>query len=345
MSHRLTHIDATKAVASHLIVLHHFTAYGPLADALDLAAPRSTDWLFEYARMAVQVFLVIGGYFAASALASHGMMQGKHPGRKIVQRYVRLMPPLAAALVLTMVCSALARPWLAADFIPQAPTWGQLLAHLTLSFDVLGIEPLSIGIWYVAMDFQLFALMALLLWLAKARAQAVVAVAMLASLFVFNTASGNDHWAPYFLGAYAMGAFAWWTGHSSQARRRLGWLALAGATALMWDFRWRIAIALGLALWLGFARSALRLHATPTVLHPTAAKLVRWAGRSSYALFLTHFCVLMLANVVWAVAGWTSAAAALVLTSAAWLACAALALVFERWVERPLGALHGWGST
>lgn len=75
MSRRQTHIDAAKVLASHLIVLHHFTVYGPLAVALDAVAPRLTDWFFDYARMAVQVFLVIGGYLAAGTLAPHGYLQ------------------------------------------------------------------------------------------------------------------------------------------------------------------------------------------------------------------------------------------------------------------------------
>jgi hypothetical protein len=55
MPRRQLHIDAAKVLASHLIVLHHFTVYGPLADALGLAAPRLTDFFFDYARMAVRV--------------------------------------------------------------------------------------------------------------------------------------------------------------------------------------------------------------------------------------------------------------------------------------------------
>ena len=37
-----THLDALKVVASQLIVLHHFAAYGPLADAMSDAVPRVT---------------------------------------------------------------------------------------------------------------------------------------------------------------------------------------------------------------------------------------------------------------------------------------------------------------
>jgi peptidoglycan/LPS O-acetylase OafA/YrhL len=106
MPRRLIHIDAAKVVASNLIVLHHFTVYGPLAEALDVAAPRLTDWFFDYARMAVQVFLVIGGYFAASSLAPHGYWQRSQPLRGVAQRFVRLVLPLGAALLVTIAGGA-----------------------------------------------------------------------------------------------------------------------------------------------------------------------------------------------------------------------------------------------
>ena len=63
-------IDTLKAGASQLIVLHHLAAYGPISDALETSAPVLVDWLFDYGRMAVQVFLVIGGYLAARAFSS-----------------------------------------------------------------------------------------------------------------------------------------------------------------------------------------------------------------------------------------------------------------------------------
>jgi peptidoglycan/LPS O-acetylase OafA/YrhL len=340
MSHRLTHIDATKTVASHLIVLHHFTAYGPLAFALDREAPQLTDWLFDYARMAVQVFLVIGGYFAASSLAPHGYFQRKNPWHSVLQRYVRLVPPFSVALLFTILCSILARQWLDDDFIPLAPGWSQMAAHLTLLFGVLEMEPLSAGIWYVAIDFQLFAMMAIVLWVSRRQALLLVVPLMLASLFFFNSATGNDNWAPYFFGAYAMGAFAWWAVHSPHGTRMLVMLAAVGIAALVWDFRLRIALALAVALWLGYARSAMTRHeATSKSLHPALIRWIRRSGHSSYALFLTHFSVLMLANVVWARRPWTFDGAALVFTVCAWLCCIVLALLFERWVERPLSAV------
>lgn len=127
--------------------------------------------VFDYARMAVQVFLVIGGDIVAKTLAPRGRFVHTHPWRLIVQRYVRLVPPLAIALVLVRICSAVSQPWLAADFVPSVPSLPQVIDHLTLLKSILGIEPLSIGLWYVAIDFQPFACMALLLWFAKGHAR------------------------------------------------------------------------------------------------------------------------------------------------------------------------------
>ena len=108
MSRRQIHIDAAKVLASHLIVLHHFTVYGPPAHALDLVAPRVTDCLFDYARMAVQVFLVIGGYLAAGTLAPRGYLQHARPWSIVAQRYVRLALPFGIALLVVVACSAMA---------------------------------------------------------------------------------------------------------------------------------------------------------------------------------------------------------------------------------------------
>jgi peptidoglycan/LPS O-acetylase OafA/YrhL len=311
-----------------------------LAVALDVAAPRLTDFFFEYTRMAVQVFLVIGGYFAASSLAPHGHLQLSHLIRRIGQRYLRLVLPFSVAMLLVLVCSAVARSGLPSEFIPAAPGLLQLLAHAGLLHGVLGVEPLSIGIWYVAIDFQLYVLMAFLLWLGRRQAQWLVAVLTLTSLLVFNLQADGDNWAPYFFGAYGMGAFAWWAGHSRHAGPRLVALAGAGALALLWDFRLRILLALAVALWLGVARWRTAQDGTAHALPVSMSRAVRVLGRCSYALFLTHFCVILLANVAWAHLQWTFAGSAGLVTLVAWSACVVLALAFERYIERPLSGLR-----
>jgi peptidoglycan/LPS O-acetylase OafA/YrhL len=229
-----------------------------------------------------------------------------------------------------------------ADFIPAAPSLFALLAHLALLFNILGYESLSSGVWYVAIDFQLFAVMAILLWVGGRAAKWLVALAMLASLFFFNLHQEGDNWALYFFGSYAMGAFAWWAGHSRHAGKLLALLAAAGCAALVWDFRLRIALALVVALGLGVARWQSGhddAHQKPT-LRPMALRLLRILSRSSYALFLTHFSIVLMANVLWARSAWTAPSAAAWVTAAAWVVCVAVSMVFERCVERPLSAIR-----
>ena len=62
---RLALIDAFKAIASQLIVLHHLAFYGPMSDVAQDLAPALFAWLSQDARIAVQLFLVISGFLAA----------------------------------------------------------------------------------------------------------------------------------------------------------------------------------------------------------------------------------------------------------------------------------------
>jgi peptidoglycan/LPS O-acetylase OafA/YrhL len=63
-------IDLLKLLCAQCIVLHHFSAYGPLSDGLELAMPQLSALLFDYGRMAVQVFLVVGGFLAVASFDS-----------------------------------------------------------------------------------------------------------------------------------------------------------------------------------------------------------------------------------------------------------------------------------
>lgn len=334
MVHRQTHVDALKCIGSQLIVLHHFSAYGPLADAAHRLAPGLTGWLYDYARMAVQIFLVLGGYLALQGL--HPAMRGDAAalGRALGLRYLRLALPLIAALMLSVAAATLARGWLQADFIPAAPGWGQALAHALLLQDVVDAEALSAGIWYVAIDLQLYALLALLLWLGQrggrpALALWLVAGLMLASLLVFNRQTHWDDWGLYFFGSYALGALAGWAARSAHPARWLGLLLVLGLLALWLDWRARIALALGVALLLGLVQWQGRPLRLP--------QAVEALGRTSYALFLVHFPVLMLGNALYARLGSGQPGAALAALGLSVLASMALAFVFERRVEAPLG--------
>src|SRR5690349_21365237 len=149
-------INLLKAVAAQLIVLHHLAFYGPMADHARPLMPDLFDWLAGDARIAVQVFLVIGGFLAVKSLAPRGLPQPSNPLSAIWRRYIKLAPPFVIATLLAALASALASAWMTHDSISAPPSVQQVVAHVFLLHGVLGYESLSAGAWYVAIDFQLY---------------------------------------------------------------------------------------------------------------------------------------------------------------------------------------------
>ncbi len=311
-SSRSALIDGAKALACSAIIWHHLAFYGPLSDTLHAAAPAVSDWLVQYARMAVQVFLVLGGYLAAASLAPHGNARQRRPWERIAGRFERLVVPYAAALVVVVMVDVLVRPWLDdSGMVSADPGLWQLIAHALLLQGVLGQDSLSAGVWYVAIDFQLFAFSTLALvgthWLAlwaRGRmgwhghgpltlAQWLTLALAALSLLGFNRDSAWDAWAVYFFGAYGMGMLACWGAHASSTRRAWLWvglIAMLTVLALALDWRDRILLAGLTAMLLVLA---LRV--------PQATRWCDWAplrllGRISYSVFLVHFAVCLLVN-------------------------------------------------
>ena len=340
---RLACIDALKAVSSQLIVLHHLAFYGPMSDSAYSLAPDVLDWLSQYARIAVQVFLVVSGFLAARSLAPHGrLVIRQHPLAAVWRRYQKLVMPYAAAILVSIAGAAIARTWMVHDSIPAPPHLMQFLAHVLLLHNVLDVDALSAGVWYVAIDLQLFALLVTALWLARsvsgqgAQAGVVVVSALaVASLFWFNRDAGWDIWAVYFFGAYGMGTLAYWASNSERSAIPLLLLGALGLAALIVDFRLRIAVALATALLLAVARRGGWLESWPR------AAVVGFFGRISYSVFLVHFPVCLIVNaVVSHLAPGKPVLNALGMLFA-WLASNVAGTLFYRYVESasPLAAL------
>ena len=95
-------VDVLKVVAAQLIVWHHFSAYGPMSESMRLVWPQLVEWLYHDARMAVQVFLVVGGYLAAQSVMNQPMTR---PLTHIIKRYLRLVPIYLLALALINVAA------------------------------------------------------------------------------------------------------------------------------------------------------------------------------------------------------------------------------------------------
>lgn len=352
-------INALKAVASQMIVLHHLAFYGPMSDWTYQLLPWLVTKLSQDGRMAVQVFLVVGGFLAIRSLAPNGVLLAKSPWPLLQKRYFGLALPYLVALLLAVACNALAGWWMDHRSISPPPTLWQAVAHVFLLVSLLEMEALSAGVWYVAIDFQLYALLLGVLWLAR-RVSALgaeggvkaarvagqapgwrfswpglVLVAGLAvgSLFRFNIDPYWDRWATYFFGAYALGVFSFWANQLGGGRwRGLFLLVMAGFTvvSLLFEFRERIALALAVALLLGVAQGRGWLYRWPR------SRLLAWLGDISYSVFLVNFPVALVVNAVFTrflpANVWVQTGGVLL----AWAACVWAGALFHRWVETPL---------
>lgn len=310
-------VDSLKALASQLIVLHHLMLYAPMADAIGSAWPDLFSFLVEDGRLAVQPFLVMGGFLAAGSIPRHaraGVMVS------VGHRYLRLAPPFTLALLLVLLATVLMGQALAhEDWLSPLPRWEVFLAHVFFLQDVMGMEALSAGAWYVAIDLQLFALFVVLgrvfrhsrHGLADSAAPAVVALATLASVTVWSRNSELDIWAPYFLSAYGLGVLAAWGGQSARARR--WWWATLALVLLdcLLDPRER-------PLWAG--ATALALHAAASVawggIPSGIQRPVQWLSRQSYSVFVCHFAAIILVSGLWVRLQWQGLGLAVVAVAA-----------------------------
>ena len=255
------------------------------------------------------------GFLTAGHLARYEFLDLSQALTLAVQRYLRLAIPLLAALSFTVLVTEGLRPYFAHESLSAAPDWWQAMAHLTLLQHLLDMEALSAGIWYVAIDFQLYAMALLSLLVVKVCrfAKAMPSAQALrwgmwlgltcASLWWWNLHPDLDAHGLYFFGAYGLGLLAW------EARRRAGealpddrrqrWAVASlflvlGCVAWWLEPRSRLAVAWGVACLLiampegWFSGQSVRSWAL--------RQTVQWLSKVSYSVFLIHFGVSLVVN-------------------------------------------------
>jgi peptidoglycan/LPS O-acetylase OafA/YrhL len=301
-SPRIPLIDVLKATSCLLIVSHHLALYGPMSDYAYLLIPSLINWLREYGRIAVQVFFVTAGFLSTKKLAPEGISLITDPLHLIKRRYLRLVIPYLAALTLAIGCAALARAWMIHDSIPNPPNFFQLLVHIFLLQELLNQEALSAGIWYVAIDFQLYTFFVTVLWFTsrienrnlnlKLINSILITGFTAVSLFIFNKDNYWDETALYFFGSYGLGILVYWISSRPNYFFWLMLLSLLVIGALLVDFRSRIVVAGMVMLMLGLTKpfGALVNWLTPN--------FMIYLGRISYSIFLIHFPLCLVINAV-----------------------------------------------
>lgn len=305
---RLAFIDNLKALACLMVLIHHLAFYGPMSDVALQAIPRTIDFFYEYGRMAVSVFLAIGGFLTGQKLSQGNLFAKKSVFELITEKYLRLVIPYLVAIGLAISCSFIASYWMTHDSISALPEPTQLVSHLFFLQDILGHESLSAGLWYVAIDFQLFAFSALLIFLVERFSPAywshikthrmsfaLVILLALSSLFVFNLYEVLDVYFIYFFAAYSLGFMGAWVIQERNPSLWLTLIALIVITAIYFHFRERLvfagltALVLSITRWFHWDQS--RIWNNP----------LSRIGQRSYSIFLIHFPISLLVSATWSV--------------------------------------------
>jgi hypothetical protein len=304
-------IDFFKVFAALLIILHHLSSYGQLAEDARQFLPGIMTWLFEYGRYAVQIFLVMGGYLAAQSLTRSSDIKNPRAVLNLIwNRYLRLFAPYVVALLVTLVCAWITRFWVQDEYVGESETLGQFLAHLFFLQGILGLDSISAGAWYVAIDWQLYAVLAIMLGMFP-NYRAVIWVSLiliLASLLYFNRLSHYENYLIYFIGAYGLGLLAQLAKNDSDPTvNRLAKIAIViiGVIILVssFDHLWirnilAYLVAIALIVW----GSRAYLDQQHTKMHNLVLSIL-WASRRSYCAFLLHFAFILIANTIYIASG------------------------------------------
>lgn len=367
---RLLWLDLIRALAAQMIVLHHLAFYGPVAERLAEQQPALIGWFTDHARIAVQVFLVVSGFLVAQGALMRSPCSLASAGATLWRRYLRLFVPFMVAVVCTCLVSVVARHWVGpSDWATPWPDAAAILAHLTGTFDYLGIEALTVGAWYVSIDFQLQLVLVSILWLSQQITRssqqasrltwwAVFVLAVL-SMGGFNRDPRWDVTPFYFFGAFALGlasgrlaraALAPSTG-AVRAATVEDWLAVAviavAAIGVVLAPAIRPVVALLTALALLALARGLGDRVDRRMLDRTGdegpfARFVGLCGRSAYSLFLFHFPLAVFANAIYARFFEGDLALAVAAALVAWLGALPLSWLMY-WLVEARGFVRGRG--
>ncbi len=316
--------------------------------------PGLMTWLFEYGRFAVQIFLVIAGYLATQSLTrfANAKFSSQNLLRVIINRYLRLFAPFIVALIFTILCASAARFWVFDEFVGQTETLSQFIAHLFFLQGILGLDSISAGAWYVAIDWQLYSVLAILL-ISFSSYQALIwllTIAAVSSLLYFNRSAQYEAYFIYFIGSYGLGVLACLAKNfadqkiQSFAKMALIFIGVIIAISSLHQVWLRNFLAWFVALLLlqwGNA-SYPKVESATSVWKTKILHAIAWASRRSYCAFLIHFAFILLANTLYIASGLhvhESGPIAIGLMVGVLVFSSITAQYMYRWVEKPSGRL------
>jgi peptidoglycan/LPS O-acetylase OafA/YrhL len=234
---RVAWLDGVRGAAAMFVVLHHmWLAVWP-------AFPRNAGpwWLTPllYGHLAVAVFIVVSGFSLALAPLRDG---GRLPGgmrRFIRRRAWRILPAYWVALAIsTIVAVAVLHSVTGPDAVARS-----VAVHGLLLQDAIHSQAPNGAFWSIAVEWQIYFLFPLLLWVARRRgvgpAVALTIGVVVAAHLVAQAGppfDKIDHLTPQFLALFALGVLAVHLGRgprAAQLRRPLGALAALAFAAVV----------------------------------------------------------------------------------------------------------------
>lgn len=306
---RIDVVNALRAFAALFVAWGHFAG----------GQSHWLDWTARYGYTGVYVFFVISGFVIPYSLHRSGYTVGNF-GRFLLKRGIRLYPPYLVSIpVSILAANAILRP-LAPGSTVQFST-RQLLYHLFFLNDLLHAPWVNVAYWTLAIEWQWYVLVGLLLPLLASRKAWVrfcPVVVMMAAYFLCPSDRIVAHTLPVFL----IGVFVF-----QRKVGIIGWGRLLSLlTVLLWAMRsptgWTVALmSLATGLLIAFAG-----------FHNRAADFM---GDVSYSVYLLHLPVGV------ALIGWLSY---LLPYSGSYLglldlvgmgASMAAAAILYRWIEKP----------
>ncbi|HEY0248654.1 MAG TPA: acyltransferase [Gryllotalpicola sp.] len=311
------YLDGIRGLAALVVVLYHAWLFTGLSGQAvsQLTIPRL---IIGHGYLGVPVFIVLSGYVLMLPLArADTLWYAKGFGSYIRRRAKRILPPYYAALLFTLILIAaipLLRQPHGTQWDSKVPvTPGGVVSHLLMLHDLSGgwIQQINGPMWSVAVEFQIYFLMPiiLVLWRFLGRWVAAAVTVVVSVIPVYLGLGGYAH--PWLLGLFAVGMLAADLTFTPAGARRwtepaalaVGLVVVAGlyvAVPVVRAHGWLIEVVVGcltaaVLVWLGRLALAGRRN---VVTRAFGSRPMLFLGLTSYSIYLFHSPLIGLANLL-----------------------------------------------
>ncbi len=298
---RVDWLDGVRGAAAMFVVLHHiWLSVWP--DFPRNAGPWWVGWML-YGHLAVAVFIVVSGFSLALAPLRRGDTLSGGARRFLRRRAWRILPPYWAALIIsTIITGFLLAPHPGTDAIGRG-----FVVHGLLLQDMVGSWAPNGAFWSIAVEWQIYFLFPLMLWLGRKTSITKSVMCTVALVIVAQEATrlGSPlnkihHLTPQFLALFALGVLAVHVQRSGRAAQLrvpvmlvgLGAIALFAVLAVVEGSVWVVDryFSIDILFGLGVACLLAVMHGggLPRARRVLASRIGLRIGLFSYSIYLLH---------------------------------------------------------